>query len=362
MKYKTVGNKRLSCIGFGAGSCDLTPPEMQTSFKEALQFALQHGVTLIDTAEVYSGGLSETLIGDVIAECREEVFLSTKVSPENLSHDDLIRSLDGSLERLRTDYVDLLMVHWPNPAIAIDETMAAIESLVSNGKVRHIGLSNFTLPEIEAAQRALKSCSIDFIQSEYNALERAFELDLQDYCEKQNIIFMAYSPLDQGAVLSDANKREALTEVCAVYECSISQLILNFLCHQKPVVAIPRSFNKNHILENIGSLDHDLTARDFQTVSDILEYKPVRIPCDKIVMDPLDEGAYQTRQQAQDNFAGMSPAPADLAEDIRRNPKVKPVHVTPNLDGTYTLKVGKVRYWAWVIAFQGQRDILALIR
>lgn len=337
---------------------------MQASFKEALQYALQQGVTLIDTAEVYSGGLSESLIGEVVAKagCREEIFLSTKVSPEHLSREDLLRSLEGSLQRLRTDYVDLLMVHWPNPAIAIGETMEAMESLVSSGKVRHIGLSNFTLPEIEAAQSTLKTCSIDFIQSEYNALERAFELDLQGYCERQGIIFMAYSPLDQGAVLSDADKAEELAEVCSAYDCSISQLILNFLCHQKPVVAIPRSFNKDHILENVGSQDSELTDRDYQKVSEILEYKPIWIPCDKIVMDPLDEGAYRTREQAEDNPAGMSPAPAALAEDIRINSKVKPVHVTPNPDGTYTLKVGKVRYWAWVIAFQGQRDILALIR
>ncbi|MEC8427450.1 MAG: aldo/keto reductase, partial [Pseudomonadota bacterium] len=113
MKYKTAGNKRVSNIGFGAGSCDLTPPKMQASFKEALQYALQQGVTLIDTAEVYSGGLSESLIGEVVAKagCREEIFLSTKVSPEHLSREDLLRSLEGSLQRLRTDYVDLLMVH-----------------------------------------------------------------------------------------------------------------------------------------------------------------------------------------------------------------------------------------------------------
>src|SRR3972149_8043960 len=125
-------------------------------------------MTFIDTAEDYGNGDAEKVIGEAISCIRDEVFIATKVSPVNLAYDNVLRSVDASLGRLKTDYIDLYQIHWPNPKIPMDETMRAMEQLVAQGKIKYIGVCNFTLRELKEADSILKNNRIASIQVEYN--------------------------------------------------------------------------------------------------------------------------------------------------------------------------------------------------
>ena len=140
-------------------------------------------MTFIDTAEIYAEGNSELIVGKAINGRREKVFLATKFSPENSSHKNLVSSLENSLRRLQTDYVDLYQAHWPNPSIPIEETMTALAQLKGEGKIKNIGLSNFSKREFLLAQEILEDTRIVSNQVEFNLVDRFPEQELLPFLQ-----------------------------------------------------------------------------------------------------------------------------------------------------------------------------------
>src|SRR5690606_30361290 len=160
---------------------------------------LQLGVRLFDTAEVYSAGMSEIVIGQVLkANPNLEVLVASKASPENLNTDKLIKSLEASLRRLQLECIAIYQVHWRNPRTKWQETAQALSKLVAGGKIKKIGVCNVSLGELQEFERALSPLELSVVQAEYNLFDRSVEVELLPYCQQRGKTFLAYSPLHQG--------------------------------------------------------------------------------------------------------------------------------------------------------------------
>ncbi len=220
---------------------------------EAIRVAVDLGMGLIDTAEMYGWGEVERIVGEALRPFdREEYFLVTKVWSTNLSRRALLRSAEGSLERLGVEYIDLYLVHWPNPAVPIEETIRAMEELVAEGRVRNIGVSNFDLSLLRRAMGATRKVEIAANQVRYSLLDRRIEKDLLPFCQREGILIMAYTPLEKGRLA--LNPPRALAEVARAVERTPAQVALNWLISKPKVVAIPKAARVEHVRENFGAL------------------------------------------------------------------------------------------------------------
>ncbi|MCL4403581.1 MAG: aldo/keto reductase [Candidatus Marsarchaeota archaeon] len=264
--YKELGRtgEKISAIGIGTWKMGVNPDKEVKS----LGYAIDNGVNLVDTAEMYG---TEPIVGRAISG-RKEVFIATKVSPHHFKHDDVVRACNDSLRRLGVERIDLYQLHWPNRSIPIKETMRAMEELKAAGKIRHIGVSNFSVDEFEEARAALKDAEIVSNQVEYSVLVREPESGLLDYCEKNGITLIAYSPLARGALHQKrySELADLLSEIGSKYNRSIEQVALNWLLSKKPVVAIPKSSSLEHTKSNIASADFSLSAEDIGRINDFL--------------------------------------------------------------------------------------------
>ncbi len=258
MNYKQLGNTQVKISEIGQGTWQYR------GGVEPLKVGISLGATHIDTAEMY--GTEET-VGEAIAKERGKVFLATKVSPSHIHHDDLIKAAEGSLRRLDTDTLDLYMIHWPNPRIPIKESMSAMEELVKRGKIKHIGVSNFSVNELKEAQNALKSEKIVSNQVEYNLQNREIEEELVPYCKKEKITVVAYSPLARGN-LPDNEQVRVLDRIAEKNGKTTAQVILNFLTREENVVAIPKANRTEHTQENCGASGWRLSNEDLREIDE----------------------------------------------------------------------------------------------
>lgn len=267
METRVLGRtrERVPVLGMGTWAMGNGTPEERKLEVEALQKGIELGMKFIDTAESYGSGRSETLVGRAIGDLRDQVFLATKVSPEHFGYDDLIRSCEGSLERLGVKYVDLYQLHWPNPRIPIRETMRAMEELVSQGKIRYIGVSNFSVEQTTEAMESLPRSEIVSNQVRYSPTSREIESELMPYCDKEKITIIAYSPLDTGEIPSESIPEALLTK----YEMTPPQIILNWVTYRDNVVTIPKASQIEHVEENAQSLDIRLSDDDYQALSKV---------------------------------------------------------------------------------------------
>jgi diketogulonate reductase-like aldo/keto reductase len=336
---------------------------------EAIKFGIDRGLTLLDTAEVYAEGYSEIIIGKAIKGIRDKVFLATKFSPENSGFKQVIASAESSMSRLGTEYLDLYQAHWPNPSIPIQETMSALGQLVDSGKVKNIGLSNFSKREMIAAQQIVPSKKIFSNQLEYNLFDRFVEHEILPYCKHSNALLIAYSPLDQGRNGISHPTNKLLNELSKKYEKTHSQLSLNWLVSRGNVVPIPKATNLKHIEENADSLNFEISAEDLELIDSAFNSNPQLIPINEINVSVNGEGSrkvYQTRLEALENKLNLAPSPVELSEVIRSGELTKPVRLILRDDVStglkYDLIEGRLRYWAWVIAFNGEKPVPAYVR
>ncbi len=222
---------------------------------EPLRHGIELGATLVDTAEGYG---TEDVVGKAIAGRRDGVFLATKVSGDHLRYDEVLRAAKESLKRLGTDRIDLYQVHWPDPRVPIRETMRAMETLADEGKVRFIGVSNFSVAELEQAQAALAKHRIVCNQVIYNLFNRQIEEDLLPYCQRNAITVMAYSPLARGSLMSRFPPRhqralEVLQRVTQEAGKTVAQVALNWCISKPNVIAIPKSNRAERVAENCAA-------------------------------------------------------------------------------------------------------------
>jgi diketogulonate reductase-like aldo/keto reductase len=273
MQMKELGKSgtRIPVLGMGTwGIGGFSSPSDKHSDSEttALRHGLKLGLSLIDTAEIYAAGHSEEAVAEAIAHERDRVFLATKVSGQHLKYDEVLRAAERSLNRLRTSSIDLYQIHWPNSRIPIAETMRAMEKLVGDGKVKFIGVSNFSVDEIKEAQAALSRYSIQANQVEFSLLDRSIENELLPHCQNERITLIAYSPLARGEIGrlgSSATKR--LLKFRERLGRTPVQLALRWLIDQDQVVAIPKAARVEHLDEIVGAVGWSLAKEDHAAIS-----------------------------------------------------------------------------------------------
>jgi len=219
---------------------------------EPLRRGIELGAFLIDTAEMYR---TEDAVGQAVKDIRDQVFIATKVSGGHLRHDDVLRAAEASLRQLQTSFIDLYQVHWPNSYVPIKETMRAMETLVDRGLVKYIGVSNFSVSELRAAQAAMSKSPIVSNQVLYNLNSREIERDLLPYCQQHNVTVIAYTPLDDGRLATPSRFRrnrgmKVLQQIAAEVQKTLAQVALNWCTARSQVIAIPKSDSVTRTEEN----------------------------------------------------------------------------------------------------------------
>lgn len=227
----------------------------------ALRLGLELGLTHIDTAEMYGDGRAEEIVGEAIADRRAEALVTTKVMPSHASYDGTLRAFEASLKRLRTSYIDLYLLHWWGNRHPIAETMRAMETLVERGLLRYIGVSNFDVPQLEAAQAALRRERILCNQVLYHLGDRGVEAAVLPFCERAGIALVGYTPLARGGFL-----RGVVAEIARKHGRTPRQVALNFLTRRPALFTIPKAAQLEHVRENAAAPDFTLTDEDITAI------------------------------------------------------------------------------------------------
>ncbi len=227
-------------------------------FVRAIQFALENGIRHIDTAAMYGNGHTEELVAKAInAFEREKLFITSKVSGDQLAYHDVVNAAHNSLKRLQTTYLDLYLLHWPNPDVPIEETMKAINELLEQGLIKHFGLSNFSA---EQTKEVLKWTDSPIItnQLEYNLFTRNngritedVEASIIPFCLSKGISITAWRPVLKGA--TNPLQQPIINEIAAKHEATPMQIALAWLLNKPLTLAIPKMTSEKHILENIAA-------------------------------------------------------------------------------------------------------------
>jgi diketogulonate reductase-like aldo/keto reductase len=227
----------------------------------ALRHGLDLGLSLIDTAEMYGEGGAEEVIAQAIANRRSEVFLVSKVYPHNASKRGAIAACERSLNRLKTDYLDLYLLHWRG-AVPLGETLEAFQTLKQSGKIRSYGVSNFDTEDMEDAGQLPGGKEIVTNQVLYNLMRRGIELNLLPWCRQRHIPIMAYSPVEQGRLLN----HRTLKAIAQDRGVTPAQVAIAWLLHQQDVIVIPKSSRIEHVKQNRAAPDLKLSAAELTTL------------------------------------------------------------------------------------------------
>lgn len=261
--HGTIPAIGLGLWDYGGGSTpDYSRDESDVA---AIHSAIEIGYRHFDTAEYYASGHSEELLGRALqAYQRSDFFITTKVSPSHIGYEDLLAACERSLQRLQTDYIDLYLIHWPSETIPLRESMRAMNRLVAEGKVRHVGVSNFGL---ELLQEAIALCETPLAtnQVHYNVLHREWrENGVLAYCQEKGILVTAYSPVKDGVL-----KNGTVKEIAQRHNATPAQVAIQWLVQQPQVITIPKSSNKERQQENWDAATVQLSESDIQRLDSL---------------------------------------------------------------------------------------------
>jgi diketogulonate reductase-like aldo/keto reductase len=227
----------------------------------ALKLGIELGMTHIDTAEMYADGASEEIVAEAIEGQRDRIFIATKVLPSNASRKGTLAGCERSLKRLRTDHVDLYLLHWWSDQHPIEDTMRAMADLVAAGKTRFVGVSNFDVEQVRAAQAALGTIRLACNQVLYHLRDRDIEKDVVPHCERERIAVVGYTPLARGGFM-----RGAVADIAKRLGKTPRQVALNFLTRRPSLFTIPKATRPEHVRENAGALDFTLSPKDLSAI------------------------------------------------------------------------------------------------
>lgn len=310
MKFTELGQtgKRISQIGLGTWQFGSKGWGYGKDFDKQTAISIVHralelGVNLIDSAEAYGRGKSELIIGEALQGYeREKVVLVTKFLPATVRPSAIKRSLKKSLKRLQTDYLDVYLIHFPNPILPLGRTLRYMEDMVDEGLINHIGISNFSLSRFMKAQEKTKTHRIEVSQVNYSLAKASAKTGFLPYAMENKITLMAYSPLSQGFLTGKYTAENApkgtrrtnrifrqknfqratslLTTLKAIAEennVTMAQVALNWLIQEKSVVAIPGAKSIQQLEENVQAADIDLSSENQnQLIEEVNAFKPRR--------------------------------------------------------------------------------------
>jgi diketogulonate reductase-like aldo/keto reductase len=250
----------VSVIGQGTWRMGETPARRREEVR-ALRLGIELGLTHIDTAEMYGDGGAERVVAEAIAGQRERVFLASKVLPSNASHAGTIRACEASLRRLRTDRLDLYLLHWWSDRHPIQETMRAMAELVGRGLTRFVGVSNFEVSQLRRAQAALGEVPLTCNQVLYHLRDREIETGVLPHCARKRVAVVGYTPLARGGymrgVVADIARRRGRTP---------RQVALSFLTRRPALFTIPKAVDPAHVRENAEALNLTLTREEVRAI------------------------------------------------------------------------------------------------
>ncbi|MGD1919596.1 MAG: aldo/keto reductase [Pleurocapsa sp.] len=263
---KLLSGKEVPIIGQGTWRMGEKANQKQAEI-DALRLGIDLGMTLIDTAEMYGEGGAEKVVSEAIVGRREDIYLVSKFYPHNASYKGLIAACDRSLSRLKTDYIDLYLLHWRG-STPLMETLLGLQHLKQAGKILDYGVSNFDTDDMQEAESLPGGKAIATNQVLYNLMRRGIEWDLLPWCKERNISIMAYSPIEQRAFVNNSK----LDKIAIKHNASSTQIALSWLLHQDNVISIPKATNLDHVKENGAALNIKLTESDLKELD--LAFKP----------------------------------------------------------------------------------------
>jgi len=265
MNLKELGRTGVRLPEIGLGTSNYQGGEAP------LRKGIELGAVFIDTAESYG---SEEIVGEALKGLHDRAFIATKVSPAHFKRKDVIRAADESLRRLKMNHVDLYQLHEPSPTVPIEETMSAMEELVEAGKVRFVGVSNFSVRQLKRAQAALRKQTIVSNQVRYSLTDRTIEKELLAFCQKNGITVLGYSPLARGIPnLQRKDPQGVLRKVAAEAGRSEVQVALNWCIAKPGVIAITKSNSVERIIQDCNASGWQLSADQLRRLDEGIIYR-----------------------------------------------------------------------------------------
>jgi diketogulonate reductase-like aldo/keto reductase len=218
---------------------------------------------------MYGAGHSEEVVARALEGRGDRVFVASKVSPRHFAYDDVLAAAKRSLKRLGLKQMDLYQLHWPSSSVPISETMRAMEKLIDDGLIRHIGVSNFSVDQMKEAQQSLSHEKIVSNQVEFSLIDRSAEAGILQYCRKEGLTLIAYSPLGQGKIpRGRGSSFKVLDEIAEKLNKSRNQVALNWVLQHDSVVAIPKAADTDHVRENAEVAEWKLGREDYQRLAE----------------------------------------------------------------------------------------------
>jgi diketogulonate reductase-like aldo/keto reductase len=256
MKYIEIREMKVPVLGLG--TWDLRGQPCTDAVLSALDLGYRH----VDTAQMYA---NEERIGEALLRTdvpREDIFLTTKIMPADLAYHDVLQSFAVSLDKLQTDYVDLLLIHWPSSDVPVSETIKAMNELQEDRRVKHIGVSNFSVRQTREAMDASRTpvCTNQVHYDPFRGQSRLLE-----FCIQNDIMLTAYSPLAKGRAADNSKLRE----IGEKYGKTAAQVTLRWLIQQHKVSAIPKAGNPDHQRENLNIFDFELSREDMERIFEL---------------------------------------------------------------------------------------------
>ena len=245
----------------------------------ALRQGLDLGMTLVDTAEMYGDGATEELIGHAIADRREEFFLVSKVLPQHASRRGTAQACESSLKRLRTDRIDLYLLHWRG-SVPLEATLEGFSDLMRAGKIREWGVSNFDLDDMQELDALARKTGLVASTNQvlYNLMRRGIEWDLLPYSRSNGVPVMAYSPIEQSRLATD----KRLQKIAERHQATAAQISLAWVLRQEGVIAIPKASRHHHVLENRGALEISLATDDLRELDMLFAAPKKKVPLEML--------------------------------------------------------------------------------
>jgi len=270
LTHRKLGPTEMSWTTVGLGTWNMER-DPKASVK-ALLAGLDEGANNIDTAEMYGDGRVEEIVGEALRGRRDQVYVVSKVLPSNSTYQLTLDACRRSLRRLKTDYLDLYLLHWRNKRVPLGETFRAFEDLKKSGEIRHWGVSNFNVADMEEAADVAGKERIACNQVLYHLEERAIEDRLIPWCRRHGIAVVAYSPFGQKAL----PENPVLDDLAHKHNASPSQIMLSFLTRDPDVFAIPKSSDVSRTRSNVRSMKVRLSEDDYRRLSEVFPMKSRR--------------------------------------------------------------------------------------
>ncbi len=346
--------------GFGFGGAFATNAEYTKSHKKTLNFFCEQSEgNFIDTSISYGNGDSEKIIGKLNQKTKKRIFISTKVSAGNLSYKNFIKSTMKSLKNLKVKRVDLIQPHWPNYKLDNNDMAKAFKYLKKRGKVRYFGLSNYDLKDVKFFKKKLKG-DFRFIQEEYSIRNRELEKNIK-YYERKNFKIICYSPLGTGGLNFTNKEKKLLNYLSKKYNQSFYSIILNFLSSKsRNIILIPHTKQIKHLQDNLKSTNYKIKKNDLRKLDLCFKTNYKKLKLKDIVFYDKKYSKIKSLNEALTNKGRLNPSPKILAQKLKEGHKVKHIKLK-KIQDRYYLKEGRLRYWAYVIAFGWEKKIEMII-